>query len=41
MIIQKLERQETEAVREQKMLNCEPMVPNEIVDQDRYPINDG
>jgi hypothetical protein len=41
MTLQRLERDKTEELRVQKMLNCEPMVPNEIKDQDRWPIDDG
>lgn len=41
MIMQRLERQETEEIRDQKMLNCELMVSNEIEDQDRQPTDNG
>ena len=34
-------RDETEEVREQESINCEPMVPNEIEDQDRQPLTMG
>lgn len=37
MMLQMLERQKIEEVREQKVLNCEAMVPNEIKDQTRQP----
>lgn len=38
IIVQRLERKETSEVREQEMLNYEPMVPNEIEDQVEQPI---
>ena len=38
MTLQRLERDKTEELRVQKMLNCEPMVPNEIEDQVEQPI---
>lgn len=38
MTVERPERQKTEEVREQRMLNYEPMVPNKIRDQDRQPI---
>lgn len=41
MVMQWLERQGTEEVREQEMLNCESMVHNETEDQDTQPINSG
>lgn len=38
MIVQRLERQETKEIRGQEALNCEPVVHNEIEDQDRQTI---
>ena len=38
MIVQRLERQETKEIRGQEALNCEPVVHNEIEDQDRQRI---
>jgi hypothetical protein len=39
VIIQRFDRQETKKVSKQEVPNCEPMVPNEIKDQDRQPLN--
>jgi hypothetical protein len=38
MILEMLERQETKEVKEQEVLNSEPVLSNEIGDQDRQTI---
>lgn len=38
MIVHRFGRQKTEEAREQKVLNCKPIVPSEVQGQDREPI---
>lgn len=38
MIVQRLQRQKREEIREQEVLNYEPIITNRVEDQDRQPI---